>query len=121
MGDVIRLPGSARDPIPKPPRQHGPYPCKAVVPHVKMIGLRRQKEWDARLAQARESQRKGVARKEAVETLEWMLQEARLGKLRDLCTVFLHDGGGELMARTGKYTRDPEYLERAIATLMERL
>jgi len=43
---------------------------------------------------------------ETIQTLEWMLQEARRGKLNDFLSSFRHDNEGEQAAFTGVYKAD---------------
>lgn len=44
--------------------------------------------------------------KETIETLEWMLQEARRGKLNDLLIAFRHEDLRQDVAFTGLFKED---------------
>lgn len=44
--------------------------------------------------------------RETVETLEWMLQEARKGRINDIVSSFRDESGAEHAAFTGLYKAD---------------
>lgn len=59
--------------------------------------------------------------KETVQTLEWMLQEARRGNLSDFLSSFRDDDGVEHEAYTGLYRADKSKAVMAIVRMQIRL
>lgn len=59
--------------------------------------------------------------KETVETVEWMLQEAKEGRLNDLIALFPGHRGAEVAAVTGRYRSDSSKALMAIMRMSNAL
>ena len=96
MADVIQLPGATREPVIQQ-RRSGRLPRQVAS----LAAIRRARE-DA-VARHEEA-----SKRETIEALQWMLQEARRGALLHMIAIFEHDGE-QPMVCTGLFKAEPSH------------